>query len=223
MQYLQEEAFVSLTVASTQFADQVAAAMLAVQATNQQQFQHLSAATEKLANNSRHIMMVIDNFAAEKDTEIRRLQKDSKTTKRELVNLRKELKKSRDKDATDQEKKMQQFFDVAVQKAKDTANPIQLLSELKELAQSVKEGNTLEELRVGQSAPPKNAGEGPSTRPFDVKDWELYNSDADSMGAVGGAGRGGGGRAGGRGGAKSPPGSRSDTSSDDRDAKPPCK
>jgi hypothetical protein len=220
MQYLQEEAFVSLTVASTQFADQVAAAMLAAKATDQQQFQQLSTATERLAENSRHIMTVIDNFAAEKDTEIRRLQKDSKTTKRELVNLRKELKKSRDKEAADQERKMQQFFDVAVQKAKDTANPIQLVGELEDLARSVKEGKTLEELRVGQSAPPEGAGEGPSTRPFDAKEWELYNSDADSTGAVGGAGGGGGGRAGGFGGAKSPPGSPSDTSSDDGDAKP---
>jgi tRNA/tmRNA/rRNA uracil-C5-methylase (TrmA/RlmC/RlmD family) len=103
MRYLQEESFVSLTVASTQFADQVAAAMLATQTTDQQQFQQLSVATEKLAENFRHIMTVINNFAAEKETEIPRLQKDSKTTKRELVNLRKELKKSRDKEAAHQE------------------------------------------------------------------------------------------------------------------------
>jgi uncharacterized protein YdcH (DUF465 family) len=67
--------------------------MLAAQATDQQQFQQLLAACEKLAENTHHITTVINNFAAEKDTEIRRLQKDRKTMKTELVNLRKKLKK----------------------------------------------------------------------------------------------------------------------------------
>lgn len=220
MQYLQEEAFMSLSIASTQFADQVAAAMLAAQATDQKQFQHLSTATEKLAENSRLIMTVVDNFAVQKDEQIKRLQKDSKTMKRELSSLRKEMKKSKDEGAADQDRRMQQFFEVAIEKAKDADNTIQFVSELEELAKSVKEGKSLEELRVGRSAPPEDAGEGPSLRPFHADDWELYSPDKDAAGAAGGAGGGGGGRAGGRDGAKSPPGSPSDTSSDEGSAKP---
>jgi len=48
LQYMQEESSFDLQIASTQFADQIAAAMLAAKATNQEQFQHLSAATERL-------------------------------------------------------------------------------------------------------------------------------------------------------------------------------
>jgi hypothetical protein len=220
MQYLQEEAFLSLTIASTQFADQVAAAMLAAQASDQKQFLHLSEATEKLAESSRHIMTVVDDFAARKDAEIKRLQKASRATKKELSNLRQEMEESKEKESEEQDRRMQQFFDEAVKKAKEAANSIQFVSELEELARSVRKGKSREDLPVGRSAPPEDPDEGPSRRPFHAKDWALYDSDEDYAGASGGAGGGGGGGAGGRGGAKSPPGSPSDTSSDDDDAKP---
>lgn len=234
LQYLHEDSFMKLTIASTQFADQVSAALAVTKATDQKQFQQLAAATEKVTENSQLIMRVVNDFAAQKDGEILALQKDTRTVKKELSLLRKQLKKPKTDEIADLEKRMQQFFDVAIQKAKDSANPIQFVSELQDLARSVKEGKSLDEIQVGQSAPPGDAGEGPSAPPFRAEDWELYNPDKDPerpptalkrtdkepAGATGGAGGGGGdggGRAGGIGGAPSPPGSPSDsdTSSDE--------
>ena len=234
LQYLQEESFMNLAIASSQFADQVAAAMVAAKTTDQQQFQQLSAVTESLAKNSQHIMDVVTDYTMQKNAEIATLQKDTRTVKKELSTLKKALKKSKAEDTAEQEKRMQQFFDVAIEKAKDAANTIQFVSELQDLACSVKEGKSLDEVRVGQSAPPEDSGEGPSIRPFRAADWELYNpdkdperprvslksSDKEPADATGGAGGGGGGRTGGRGGAPSPPDSPSDTSSDEGSPKP---
>ena len=96
----------NFSIASTQFADQVATAMLAAQASDQKQFKHLSAATEKLGENSREVMTVVQAFATEKDGEILDLQKNSQRMKKELSAFRREMKKARSDEAATQEKCM---------------------------------------------------------------------------------------------------------------------
>jgi hypothetical protein len=215
---VQQESFWELRIASNQFADQVATAMMAAKATDTAQFEFLSAATEQLAKGSQHIMDVMDTFAKEKDEEIKTLQETGQKTKKELALLRKKVNKSQ-KDAADQEARLQQFFDAAIQRAKESANPIQLVSELEGLARSVKEGKSVRDSPEPPKAPREpDGGEGsshPPTKPFDAKDWELYNPDKDAAEGVGGAGGGGGKGTRGAAGAGSPPGSPSDTSSDE--------
>lgn len=215
---VQQESFWELQIASNQFAEQVAAALLAAKATDKAQFEFLSAATEQLAKGSQHIMEVMNTFAREKDEEIKILQEAGQKTKKEIALLRKKVNKSQ-VDTVDQEACLQQFFDAAIQRSKDTANPIQLVGELEGLARSVKEGKSVRDSPEPPKAPREPDGrEGssrPTTKPFNAKDWELYNLDKDAADGEGGVRGGGAKRTGGAAGAGSPPGSPSDMSSDE--------
>lgn len=172
---VQQESFWELQIASNQFAEQVAAALLAAKATDKAQFEFLSAATEQLAKGSQHIMEVMNTFAREKDEEIKFLQEAGQKTKKEMALLRKKVNKSQ-VDTVDQEACLQQFFDAAIQRSKDTANPIQLVGELEGLTRSVKEGKSVRDSPEPPKAPREpDGGEGssrPTTKPFNAKDWE---------------------------------------------------
>jgi len=146
MCYTSEESFWQLSVVSTQFSDQVSTAILAAQTKDEEQFKHLAAVTEALDANATHVMAVMNEFAATKDAEIKVLQNSSMAMKVDIVTLRKEVKhKPKAADVKKQEKKLQKFFDTAIKKAKQSANPIALVGELEGLACSVKERRSVKE------------------------------------------------------------------------------
>jgi len=245
MRYASEEAFWQLSVASTQLSDQVSTAILAAQTTDKAQFKHLVAVTEALDANATHVMAVMNEFAATKDAEIKVLQNSSTVMKADIAALRKEVKhKPKAADVKKQEKKLQEFFDTAIKKAKESANPIALVDKLEGLAPSIKEvryvkevASLREELSVKKgkaidSDPERpipriepDSEEGaaaPPLRPFRL---ELYDPGEDGEEeadrAAGGAGGGGRRRTGGVGGGASPPGSPRDMSSDEGSPSPP--
>ena len=119
--------------------------------------------------------------------------------KANIAALRKEVKcKPKAADVKKQEKKLQEFFDAAIKKAEESANPIALVGELEGLTRSVKEGRSVKEtaslreepsVKKGKAidsdlkrpTPPiePDSGEGsaaPPLRPFRL---ELYDPDED--------------------------------------------
>ena len=93
MRYASEEAFWQLSVASTQFLDQVSTAILAAQTKDEAQFKHLAAVMEALDANATHVMAVMNEFAVTKDAEIKVLQNSSTAMKADIAALRKEVKR----------------------------------------------------------------------------------------------------------------------------------
>ena len=137
-------------------------------------------------------------------------------------------------DVKKQEKKLQELFDVAIKKAKESDNPIALVGKLERLACSVKEGRSMIEaaslreepsVKKGKAiesdperpVPPvePDLGEGPTAPPLRPICLELYDPDEDGeeadRAADGGGGGGGRRPTGGVGGGASPPSSPSDT------------
>ena len=146
MRYAAEEAFWQLSVASTQFSDHVSTSILAAQTKDEVQFKHLAAVTEALDANATHVMAVMNEFAVTKDAEIKVLQNSSTAMKADIAALHKEVKcKPKAADVNKQEKKLQEFFDVAIKKAKESANAIALVGKLEALTRSVKEGRSVKE------------------------------------------------------------------------------
>jgi len=216
MCYASEEAFWQLSVVSIQFSDQVSTAILAAQTKDEAQFKHLAVVTEALDANATHVMAVINEFAATKDAEIKVLENSSTAMKADIAALCKEVKcKPKAPDVKKQEKKLQEFFDAAIKKAKESASPIMLMGELEGLVHSVKEGRSVKEaasLREEPSVKKRKAiesdperpippiepdsGEGPVAPPLRPFHFELYNPDEDGEEeadrAAGGAGGGGG-------------------------------
>jgi len=244
--YASEEALWQLSVASTQFSDQVSTAILAAQTKDEVQFEHLAVVTEVLDANATHVMAVMNEFAVTKGAKIKVLQNSSTAMKADIAALHKEVKrKPKAADVKKQEKKLQGFFDMAIKKTKELANPIALVGELEGLAHSVKEGRSVKEvvsLREEPSVKKRKAiesdpdrpvppiesdtEEDPAATPLRPFHLELYNPDEngeeEADRAAGGAGGGGGGRqTGGVGGGTSPPSSPSDTSSDEGSPSPP--
>ena len=217
MHYASEEAFWQLSVASTQFCNQMSTTILAAQTKDEAQFNHLAVVTEALDANATHIMAVMNEFAATKDSEIKVLQNSSTAIKGDIAALHKEVKrKPKPADVKKQEKKLQEFFDAVIKKAKEPANPIALVGKLEGLARTVKEGKSVKEVASIREEPsvkkgkaiesdPKrpvppiepDSGEGPAAPPLSPFRLELYDSDKDgkeeSDRATGGAGGGGGG------------------------------
>jgi len=146
MHYASEEAFWQLSVVSTQFSDQMSTAILAAQTKDEAQFKYLAAVPEVLDANATHVMAVMNEFAVTKDAEIKILQNSSTVMKADIMALCKEVKrKPKAADVKKQEKKLQEFFNVAIQKAKESAKPIALVGKLEGLARSVKEGRSVKE------------------------------------------------------------------------------
>jgi len=91
-------------------------------------------------------MAVMNEFAETKDAEIKILQNSSMAMKADIAALHKEVKhKPKAADVKKQEKKLQEFLDAAIKKAKESANPMALVGELEGLARSVKEGRSMKE------------------------------------------------------------------------------
>jgi len=224
----------------------VSTAILAAQIKDEAQFKHLAVVTEALDANATHVIAVMNGFAATKYAEIKVLQNSSTATKADIAALRKEVKrKPKAADVKKQEKKLQEFLDAAIKKAKESANPIALVGELEGLAYSVKEGRSVKEAASLREEPSvkkgkiidsdqerpirpiePDSGEGPAAPPLRPFRLELYDPDEDGEEegdrAAGGVGGGGGGRrTGGVGGGASPPGSSSDTLSDKGSPSPP--
>ena len=200
MCYASEEAFWQLSVVSTQFSDQVSTAILAAQTKDEAKFKHLAAVvTEALDANATHVMAVMNEFAATKDAEIKVLQNSSMAMKADIPALRKQVKhKPKSADVKKQERKLQEFFDAAIKKAKELANPIALVRELEGLTCSVKEGRSVKEaaslreepsVKKGKAierdperpVPPiePDSGEGPAAPPLRPFRLELYDPDED--------------------------------------------
>jgi len=169
MRYASKEAFWQVLVVSTQFSHQMSTAILAAQIKYKVQLKHLAAVTEALDANTTHIVAVMNEFAAMKDAKNKVLQTTSTAMKADIIALRKEVKhKSKAANVKIQEKKLQEFFDMAIKKAKESANPIALRGELKELAHLVKEGKSVKEaasLREVSSAKKGKAVENDPGRP----------------------------------------------------------
>jgi len=173
--------------------------ILAAQTKDEVQFKQLAAVTEALDANATHVMAVMNEFAATKDTEIKVFQNSSTAMKVDIAALRKEVKREpKAADVKKQEKKLQEFFDAAIKKAKELANPIVLVGELEGLAHSVKERRSVKEaasLREEHSVkkgkaiesdperpvPPiePDLGEGPVAPPLRPFHLELYDPDED--------------------------------------------
>jgi len=92
MHYVSEEAFWQLSVASTQFSDQVSTTILAAQTQDEAQFKHLVVVTEVLDANATHVIAMMNEFAATKDAEIKVLQNSSMAMKEDIAALDKEVK-----------------------------------------------------------------------------------------------------------------------------------
>jgi len=199
MRYASEEAFWQLSVASTQFSDEVSTAILAAQTKDEAQFKHLAAVTEVLDAIATHVMAVTNEFVATKDAEIKVLQNSSTAMKADIAALRKEVKrKTKAADVKKQEMKLQEFFDAVIKKAKESANPIALMGELEGLTCSVKEGRSVKEAALLREKPSVKKGKAinsdperpippieldsgddpaaPPLRPFRL---ELYDPDED--------------------------------------------
>jgi len=162
-------------------------------------------------------MAVMSEFAATKDAEINVLQNSSMAMKVDIAALHKEVKrKHKAADVKKQKKKMQKFFDAAIKKAKESANPIALVGELEGLTYSVEEGRSAKEAaslreepsvkkgKSNESDPERpvspiesDSGEVPVAPPLRPFRLELYDPDKDGEEeadrASGGAGGGGGG------------------------------
>ena len=96
-------------------------AILAAQTKDEAQFKHLAAVTEALDANLQCYPChgCDDEFAATKDAEIKVLQNSSTAMKADIAALRKEVKRKPKAAAVKkQEKKLQEFFDAAMKKAK---------------------------------------------------------------------------------------------------------
>ena len=219
MHYASEEAFWQLSVASTQSSDQVSTAILAAQTKDEAQFKQLAAVTEALDANLQCYPChgCDDEFAVTKDAEIKVLQNSSTAMKADIVAICKEIKrKPKAADVQKQEKKLQEFFDAAIKKAKESANPIALMGELEGLVRSVKAGRSMKEVASQREEPSvkkekaidsdperpippiePESGEGPAAPPLRPFRLQLYDPDEDGEEegdrAAGGVGGGGGG------------------------------
>ena len=179
----QEHQFVQLQISSAQFADQVNAALVAAQKKDQEQFALLAQANEQLVQSNRRIMDVMQHYADKKEAEVQILREDQLTLEKKLSLLDKRMKNDKVKAALDkeeavkdEEERMQRFFDLAIDKIKSNPNPIHLTYEVEELARSMRDGKSVDDLPTGVGSPTtyvpagKLKGKlptvaGPSTRP----------------------------------------------------------
>ena len=152
LESVQQEQFLQMNLASNQFADQVAHAMRAVKEASSDQFQVLAAEADKQAQLTQQIVSFVEGFAQTKNAEMQKLMFDQDKLSNKLVDLELKSKSDKRKEAKKLKKQLDAFFDIVLHKVA-TASDQKAQEELKELAQSVKDGRSIEEYVIGRQPP----------------------------------------------------------------------